>query len=392
MSRFFDKKEVLLKSEKFYSSGKIFLAFINNENIFPFIIKLRRVKQDDVLQNYLIISKESFELKNPKYKLVYKDYNFKAIGMQTLPIEVVFENRDIFLEFISKQDEFLAFTKYYKKIIDIYPSLKELFKMKPKIITEHLHLWDKLLRICDFFLKNKYPNRYIRELSIEGVDTKFIERNKKIIDTLLTNLLDDDFYRKEIVGFSDYGFEKRYFLKYPLASVRFRILDDELKILNLSDISITVEEFKKLNFACKKVYIVENQITTLSFPKIKDAIVIFGSGYGVKILKDIEWLRDKELYYWGDIDIDGFAILSQARGYFKTIKSIFMDEKTINNFSNFAVKQDANKKAITLLENLTIDEKKIYEKLQNDFYGQRYRLEQERIPFDYVKNILLLQV
>jgi hypothetical protein len=179
----------------------------------------------------------------------------------------------------------------------------------------------------------------------------------------------------------DHSFELKYQLKYSLPQVRFRILDEDLYICGLSDITLCIDEFEKLQIDCQKVYIVENKITTLSFPAIKNSIVIFGSGYSVGVLKKTQWLQNKEIFYWGDIDIDGFAILSQVRGYFPHTKSICMDEDTIKSFKQKAIKNRSNKYPI--LDNLDDNESIVYERLINDFYGKDFRLEQEMIPLEY---------
>ncbi|HIP02527.1 MAG TPA: hypothetical protein EYG75_03335 [Campylobacterales bacterium] len=134
---------------------------------------------------------------------------------------------------------------------------------------------------------------------------------------------------------------------------------------------------------------IENKITFLSFFEHKDSIIIFGQGYGISVLKDCTWLKGKEIYYWGDIDTDGFAILSQIRGYFPQIHSIFMNHETIEVFKDRAVKHKNNKQV--LLKNLTEEENIIYERLNQDFYGENFRLEQERIPFDFIKDKLTCQ-
>ena len=159
------------------------------------------------------------------------------------------------------------------------------------------------------------------------------------------------------------------------------MLDERLYINGLSELTLCIDEFEKIKIECKKVYIIENKITTLAFPQLKDSIAIFGSGYKVGILQNTKWLKDKEIFYWGDIDSDGFAILSQIRGYFPQIKSIFMDQSVFDKFSNFIVEYKSkvtNKK----LEYLTNDELKLYSSLSNK------RLEQERLPFEFIKGNL----
>ncbi len=40
-------------------------------------------------------------------------------------------------------------------------------------------------------------------------------------------------------------------------------------------------------------------------------MVLFGSGYGFEFLSNVLWLAKLNIYYWGDIDTHGFAILNQ---------------------------------------------------------------------------------
>ncbi len=375
--------EIREKLTKIYLKGAIFRAYIEKKEIIPIELKLKKITQKELQENYSKTFKYIEKLKYSKLPIVYKEFSFKALGKQMLPVSIAFEDLDEFLRYIGKLYEYETFIEFYDKITKLHPKLKELFLKKPFMIIEYEKIWDKLLLVVDFFINNTYPNIYIRELSIKDIDTKFIEKHKKIIDILLS-------YIKETTplnSLSNYAFEKKYYLKYPLATIRFRILDRELYIQGLSDISLTSKEFESLKIECKKVFIIENKITFLSFFDIKDSIVIFGGGYGLLALKNCKWLREKELYYWLDIDEDGFAMLSQIRGYFSKITSIFMDEKTINNFKHLKVRHNI-KSSNKILHHLTKEENEVYKKLQNNFYGDNFRLEQERIPFDYIRKFL----
>jgi len=378
---FFDKQDIFKKALKLYSSGKIFVDFIENLELFPYVIKLPKIKQSNIQRNFSDVLYGANTLKKSNLNLLYKEFKFKNIGLQKLPVAVEFRTVYELLDLIQKKDEFSAFVKNYKKITAKYPSLKNVIIKKPFLVIDYADVWDELLRVCDFFVKHPKPNIYTRELSIEMVNTKFIEKYKKILDTLLSSILDKNNFDENITTFSNYGFERKYFLKYPLAQIRFRLLDENLYIAGLSDVSATIDEFKTLNLACKNIFIVENKATVLSFPMLKNSMVIFGSGYKVGYLKDVEWFKGKNLYYWGDIDRDGFAILSQIRGYFREIKSIMMDFKTARLFEDMATGDNDTKK---VLSNLTKDEAKVYEWLQSN----SFRLEQEKIAFEYVKSQL----
>ena len=180
------------------------------------------------------------------------------------------------------------------------------------------------------------------------------------------------------------GFEKRYGLKYDLPTIRFRILDEALYIGGLSDISLPLNEFMGLDIGCERVFITENKINGLSFPNVKNAMVIFGLGYGVESLKNVKWLKSRELIYWGDIDTHGFAILSQIRGYFPLIESMLMGQEVIEKFRYLAVEESLSKRFLGELDNLTLEEHEVFENLKDNVYGEALRIEQERIGFGYV--------
>jgi len=303
--------------------------------------------------------------------------------VQLLPIAVRVDSLEEFLKVVNKEQEFSVWVENFEFIVQKYPNLSNYFYKKPFVVLEYVCCWDKLLSVVDFLINNSLYI-YIREISLQNIDTKFIEKHKKIIDILISNIKEIE----PLNTLNNFAFEKRYGLKYPKVEIRFRILDKSLYINGLSDLSVTIDEFKELKIDCKRVFIVENKITFLAFFDVKDAIIIFGKGYGVSAIKDVEWLKSKELIYWGDIDIDGFAILSQLRSYFKSVKSILMDIATIEEFKDRAVSYDAKPKDVEL-KNLTQDEQKAFDRVLNGYYGINFRLEQERIPFEWVTTTML---
>lgn len=87
-----------------------------------------------------------------------------------------------------------------------------------------------------------------------------------------------------------------------------------------------------------------------------------------------------EILYWGDIDVQGFEILSQVRGYFLQTKSILMDTLTFEKF----FENDLGTPTNILIElNLTTEEKILYEKVKTN----NWRLEQEKIPLEYANQV-----
>lgn len=224
---YFDREEILKKASRLYGSGKLQLAYLNGSNtIFPFHISLKKITERMIRQDYTTVRKEAGILERSGLPCKYRTFRFAAIGEQRLPIEVVFDNRIILLEAIGKEEAFENFTQECDFVISKLPRLKTLLIDKPLLLGRHTGMWKQLTAVCMFFLEHPRPGIYLRELAVEGVDTKFIESHKKILDTLLAHLLPNDTYDNSITALSNFGFERKYGLKYPQPLLRFRILDD----------------------------------------------------------------------------------------------------------------------------------------------------------------------
>lgn len=238
-----------------------------------------------------------------------------------------------------------------------------------------------LLKVVSYFVENPYPDLYIRELPIE-VHTKFIERNKSIIRELLDIVIAPYVYEEEN------DFEKRFNLKYVESIVRIRILDKEVAsscFNGVNDVSIPVSQFCDLQLPISNVFVVENQINFLTFPLVKNSIVIWGKGYAVSAIKESAMLKSSTLYYWGDFDAQGFEILSQFRGYFPQTESLLMDKLT---FDKYFENDKGTHSKVTIDLNLTKEEYSLYNYIRTN----KLRLEQEKIPQTYVINHILSQI
>lgn len=131
------------------------------------------------------------------------------------------------------------------------------------------------------------------------------------------------------------------------------------------------------------MFITENEINFLAFPVRAESIVLFGYGYGFDHLAPADWLRDKEIYYWGDIDTHGFAILDQLRSHFPATRSLLMDRATLLAHRDFWGKEE--QPTTRDLDRLEPEEKSLFDDLRCDRLAPALRLEQERIGFTWAK-------
>jgi hypothetical protein len=112
-------------------------------------------------------------------------------------------------------------------------------------------------------------------------------------------------------------------------------------------------------------------------PSLSETFALLGGGFGVSRLAAVPWLRECPIIYWGDLDAQGFQILSQLRSIFPHVFSLMMDEQTLQTFSSFHV--EGTPSSARQLPYLTSEEHKLFLRLSE----QKLRLEQERISHVY---------
>jgi hypothetical protein len=376
-------KEVLLHALNGTGEGEL----ISQPLIFPMeITRIGKIKAKDILTNLLkyreeihLLQQQSKEIKGYGYTIQWEERIFEKIGMNKVPEKIFIGSLDDYLKVTGKEKEYNCFIRHSKLILSCLPQLKEWIQFNPLKVIEHPY-WPETLSVCQYFIQNPQPKLYIRQLPVK-VHTKFIkEENELLFRSLLDYLLAGN------INSSESRFEKRYNLKFAEPLVRVRFLDNVLSpVSRISDISISLSEFK--NFYCNatRVLVAENLMNFLTLPDIPRGIALWsGGGFNVSYLKDVEWLQPLQLIYWGDIDAHGFHILNQFRTYFPDTKAIMMDQETLHAFYTPEDKKGPKVSALNL-PGLLPEENKLY----NYLCETRIRLEQEKIAQIYAERKIL---
>ncbi len=126
--------------------------------------------------------------------------------------------------------------------------------------------------------------------------------------------------------------------------------------------------------------IVENKVNLLTLPFSPRAIGLGGLGDGAVLLRYLSWLNHMQIVYWGDLDTEGFEILSSLRAIFPHVRSFLMDLNTLSHLQHLAVPGTGRKPDMP--PHLTEVEQQAYIYCRDE----NHRLEQERIPQDKVLN------
>jgi len=336
------------------------------------ISRMGKVNSKDILdklpqymQSIELLKNNSKQNKKLGYTLFIEERQFNKIAKQPVPIKISIDSVEDYLRITGKEKDYQTFLKNHSLIIQELPILKEWINENPTKLIEH-DTWFDTLKVCKYFLENPKPNLYIRQLPID-IHTKYISDNKSIVQSLL------EFLISEHINTDESNFENRFNLKYSEKLIRIRFLDKTLSPLdNAIDISLTISEFRNFQSQCDNIFVAENLMNFLTLPYMTKTIAIWsGGGFSVSFLNDIDWLKSKQFFYWGDIDAQGFQILNQFKTYFPNTISVMMDEETLLNFKSSEGKQAPKHNLLRLSE----CELKIYNYLRQN----NIRLEQEKI-------------
>lgn len=372
--------DIRAELEKRWQRGQVLAETLADTGLFPLRLPLKAPTSAQLSADFAAARAwvESWQNADDRYfRLEWRDIQHKQLGRNRLPAAVIFDTPADAAAYLKRPKELACFAELAQGLPAAFSPLNAWLVKHPLRALEHAEPWPKLLAVAGWIVVQPRPGIYLRQISLPGVDSKFIEKHKKLLGEWLDLLLPEAAIDADYTGVA--GFEARYGFRFKPALIRFRILDNRLNIAGLSDLSVTAEEFSSLNLPVSRVFITENDINGLAFPAVEYGIVIFGRGYGFDALAKAEWLKDKEIHYWGDIDTHGFAILSQFRQHFPQARSLLMDEATLLSHREHWVTETSPSKAE--LSHLTAEESALYDALRDQRFGENIRLEQEYIDF-----------
>ena len=322
-------------------------------------------------------------------RIEWREVHHRVLGMQRLPQAIWIDRLTGAHALLEKQQEATRFAQLVAHTRAVQPRLLDWVAQHPLQTLALEPKWPSLLAVARWVGAHPRPGIYLRQVDIPGVHSKFIETYRAVLIELLDRVLPAEAIDAEHTGVNH--FAARYgFLDKP-SLIRFRVLDSTVPLLHgprLPDLALDANSFAELNIRVRRVFITENETNFLAFPPVPDSIVIFGAGYGWDVLAKARWLDQCAIYYWGDIDTHGYAILDQLRSHFAHVTSFLMDRATLMAHEYWW--GDEPMPTLRELNRLNEAEKTLYEDIRDNRIGHRHglRLEQERIGFSHVHTAL----
>jgi hypothetical protein len=385
---------VRVQLQRLWDDGRMLAARLNGASMFPLELRLRQPgvaelgEQFDAARGWIkALEAGSKANLGYGYDIAWREINHRQLGRNRIPDKVVLPSEADALRLLGRLADARRFDQLAAATLRAFPQLKDWLSRRALTVLEQAAGWGRILAILQWFAAHPRPQLYLRQLDIAGVDSKFIETRKALLAELLDQVLPPHAIMVSASGARQ--FETRYGLLGKPALVRFRILDPVCYIGGLSDLSIPVAQFAALKLDVERVFITENEINGLAFPDVHRGMVIFGGGYGIDRLAQMDWLRDRDLVYWGDIDTHGFAILDRLRASLPQVRSVLMDVATLHAHRPLWGAEDKDKRYVGQLTRLEAAEHALFQALRDDMFGARLRMEQERLGYTWVSDAIL---
>ena len=367
------------------------------DTFFPLIIPCNKGNPNDDFEKRSKELKEIHEnsKNNGKKSYIYEttEVSSRTNGKQTVITKIYFDNRSDYLFFISKKSAFETLERTVSILNDNLRTnlskdeittwiIRNNEKLSDTTVEDGIDTYWKNICLCaNWLCTNPKSNLYLRTIPLE-VHSKFIENSQTIIHSLISS--------EKIT--KENTFIKQHGLAEKPNHIRFRFLDMTLLSDDFApnEMILTSFDFNNIYKAAfmkdvKTIYIVENEMVYLTFPKVRNAICIWGHGFTAGQFKQFSWLNNYQLFYFGDLDEHGYEILSMFRIAFPGTKSICMNMDTLNEFDRFRVEGEV----LTgehIPAKLTENEMLVFKTLRKD--KKRNRLEQERISQGWIMNSL----
>ena len=374
------------KARRLYT--KFVTAWLAGDSFFPRRIPVDLKLPADLGKAKTVVNQLSANSKSQRsfgYRIVWQNQRRRIHGENDYPKEIWLDSAEDCLRLAGLSSEF-------DTLVDAVDCLR---KRQPKLepwLRESTH-WKQLLSVAsdledllsvvDWLVENPRPGCFTREIPLP-VSTKLIEQNRRLLGAWLDQLLPPD---QIDFNHSYQEFEPRYGLHYVRHHLLLRCLDSELKqrlCLPFEELSLPAQSIARLPVGVTggtlpRVLIVENKVNLLTLPKLPKTLAIGGLGNAIMLTRQIDWLAECTILYWGDLDVEGFQILGQFRGLFPQTKSWLMDRKTFEAHRSYAIPWP--NRSAELPANLNAEESSMCEYLLT----HRLRLEQERIMQSHVR-------
>ncbi|WP_127470378.1 Wadjet anti-phage system protein JetD domain-containing protein [Thiomicrorhabdus aquaedulcis] len=361
----------------------------NPSACFPLRLGLNPPTDKQILQDFAAVKHwvQSYaQLESPSFEIEWVSKR-TSLGKNDFPQAIVFQGIENLAKFLNKTAELMLYKRLSNQLMDRFSSLKIFCQKQPAQVLAYDQAWSSLLVFMQWRLAHPNPQLYLRQVPLVAFDSKFLEAHKAVLAECLDLVLPPQQIQSEFNGVRH--FCARYGFLDHAEQLQARLLDPNETLQGFKTLSAPFSEWRSFQphaLGIKQVFITENKVNFLAFPNVSHSLILFGKGFGFEHWQQLSWLKNLPIFYWGDLDTHGFAILNQLRHVWPHTQSLLMDEATL--LAHSALWGQELKPTRAALTALNPTEQTLYQQLINHHWGKQVRLEQERISYEWLQHAL----
>lgn len=303
----------------------------------------------------------------PGASVEWERRRWRSFGEQSLPVRVRVEGSDAVAGLAGSGRAWQELARTASGVVGRWPTLAGAL---PGVAVALGRLGpgdlERLLAVVEWFALHPQSELLVRQVPIEGVDTKWLERHRGLVTRLVQELTGEQ-------GLGLRSEQRRY---------RARLLGADEPDAGVSDLTAEVGELARLPWHPEVVLVCENLQTVAALPTGVELVAVHGNGLAAPALAEVPWLRAARVLYWGDLDTYGLSILSMVRQVLPQTESLLMDTATLLRFAALAGTEPSPYRGP--IGYLTDSEQQALAAIRS----ANRRLEQERIPLVHTMAIL----
>ena len=257
----------------------------------------------------------------PGWVIEWEEWSSKKLGYQSWPRAIRVPTLTDFLFLLKKEKEFTAFSEEVSALNRWRPAITSWLAQRPDYVLRFRGSWQRIAAVVDYFLKEHIPDKYYLRSVPVPVHTKFIELHEAVIVSLLQHLAPERFPQEQK------RLEQLAALKPKPVLFTLRWLDQlygKSKGFSMELLALSPETLRDMNWDLQELWLVENETALYMLPERKQALAIYTRGKAIELLAAIPFFERTRMYYWGDMDEDGYYMLSQCRRMYPQCISRFM--------------------------------------------------------------------
>ncbi len=292
-------------------------------------ISLRGLKRPEKLNIVFelapIFKKYEKSAEHAGWTVVWSDGRSRKHFGQSWPSSIRVTTEKDLIYIIGKAKETAEFRSQVQQLIAWNNRIVHWLQDNVSAVLKYKTVWKDICIVIDFFLLEDASPYYIRNIPIP-VHTKFIDQHTSLILDILKSLDPERFPPDENDLEKAAGLRKKPHL-YPLRWLDISLAEKYTATLDVLGLPFT--RLQNVKWEIPEVWLVENETNLYLLPERKNALGVFAKGYALHNLKDIPFLKEARIFYWGDLDEDGYLMLEQFRYFYPHAISVLMDEKTV---------------------------------------------------------------